>query len=289
MHLKSSSHDWIFILYHLTHLRQKSQVSYASQKRTFKVLCHQPLQSLWLSCHRYKMFAFIHLSEVPMEFPHDQNQQRLGGLHQHLGTWVRNTHHFHSDYYLGNTKKMIHTIFSHGREETNSIFNYLNPSLMTHISLEHFQDQLLFSSNKQQLPIQKNKQHWQTRFQQNHSTIKELVKRKELGFFFALPSPSKAQNLRSSVDLSLLAKVRKLTGFQLLIYAYLSLILAVFARISLDMLLQQTVHYLSHLISAILAGFYLSPCFAWTHSCVISAANTNKMLIQSQKQEDITN
>lgn len=105
MHLKSSFHDWIFILYHLTHFRQKSQVSHASQKRTFKVLCHQPHQSLWVSCHRYKMFAFIHLSEVPMEFPHDQNQQWLGVLHQHLGTWVRNTYHFHSDYYLGNTKK----------------------------------------------------------------------------------------------------------------------------------------------------------------------------------------
>lgn len=59
---------------------------------------------------------------------------------------------------------------------------------MTHISLEHFQNQLLFSSNKQQLPIQKKKQGWQTRFQQNHSAIRELVKRKELGFFF-LPTP----------------------------------------------------------------------------------------------------
>lgn len=45
-------------------------------------------------------------------------------------------------------KKMIHTILCHGREETNIAFNYLKPSVMTHVSLGHFQNRLLFSSNE---------------------------------------------------------------------------------------------------------------------------------------------
>lgn len=179
---------------------------------------------------------------------------------------------------------MIHTILSHGREETNIIFNYLNPSLMTHISLEHFQNQLLFSSNKQQLPIQKNKQHWQTRLQQNHSTIRELVKRKELEGFLPLHLLPKHKKLSGSISASQGQKAHRLPTAN---YVDLSLILAYLQESAWICCYNK--QCITCLISAILAGFYLSPCFAWTHSCVISAAKTNKTLIQSQKQEDTTN
>lgn len=49
--------------------------------------------------------CFYTFVRSPYEFPHDQNQQWLGVLHQHLGTWVRKAYHFRSDYYPGNTEK----------------------------------------------------------------------------------------------------------------------------------------------------------------------------------------
>lgn len=53
-------------------------------------------------------------------------------------------------------KKMIHTILSCGRVETNIIFNYFKLSVMTHISLGCFQNQLPFPNRKLLLTIQAN-------------------------------------------------------------------------------------------------------------------------------------
>lgn len=52
---------------------------------------------------------------------------------------------------------MIHTILSCGRVETNITFNYLKPSVMTHVRLGRFQNQLPFPSSKLLLTIQENK------------------------------------------------------------------------------------------------------------------------------------
>lgn len=178
-----------------------------------------------------------------MEFPHGQIQQRLGVLHQHLRTWVRNAYCFRSDYYLGNTKKkMIHTIRSNGREETNIIFNYLKCSVMTHIGLGHFQNQLLFSSNTLLLTIEENKLLAIQDNKQDQSAFNrtiQILKKEGEGFPPKCPPPHKTQNTRSSVDYISLGKGQKAHQSPNDNYAYLSFFLAAFAKTSLQVLLQQ--------------------------------------------------
>lgn len=54
-------------------------------------------------------------------------------------------------------KKMIHTILSCGRVETNITFNYLKLSVMTHVRFGRFQNQLSFPSSKLLLTTRENK------------------------------------------------------------------------------------------------------------------------------------
>lgn len=77
-------------------------------------------------------------------------------------------------------KKMIHTILSCGRVETNITFNYFKPSVMTHISLGCFQNQLPFSNRKLLLTIQENNLLTTQENKQDELTLKITVQLSKL-------------------------------------------------------------------------------------------------------------
>lgn len=94
-------------------------------------------------------------------------------------------------------KKMIHTILSNGREETNITFNYLKCSVMTHIGLGHFQNRLLFSSNTLVLITEENKLLAIQDNKQDQSAFNRTIQILKKGGGFPPKCPPPQQNTKS--------------------------------------------------------------------------------------------